>query len=294
METGGYGCCQMARAVCCSDKIHCCPHGTTCDVRHQKCVRSDGSRHSEMRRKMPSMRKERKRVACPDGSTCPARQTCCQLKNAEYGCCPFAQGTCCSDHLHCCPHNLLCDLQQRICKNPGNLSDEAIPWASALRPRPLLPRHDHHSSYRMTSCGTSRNCSADATCCPVRGSREGRCCPFHNGVCCRNGAACCPKENKCVIGEASCETRDGYRHRWTETEEGLGVSRLRCPDGSWCPAPGRCCPSKEEDGHFSCCPMEDGRCCGSHCCARGFDCAAEEGMCIRSASLKRRPSLFSP
>ena len=27
---GGYGCCPSPSAVCCSDGIHCCPHGFTC------------------------------------------------------------------------------------------------------------------------------------------------------------------------------------------------------------------------------------------------------------------------
>ncbi|XP_023214592.1 granulins-like, partial [Centruroides sculpturatus] len=26
-----YGCCPFPRAVCCSDKVHCCPNGMTCD-----------------------------------------------------------------------------------------------------------------------------------------------------------------------------------------------------------------------------------------------------------------------
>ena len=31
------------KAVCCSDGIHCCPHDTTCDVSHGKCIRQDGT-----------------------------------------------------------------------------------------------------------------------------------------------------------------------------------------------------------------------------------------------------------
>ncbi|CDW56182.1 Granulin [Trichuris trichiura] len=35
-----YGCCPLPQAVCCSDKLHCCPHGTRCDVKHNRCVKA--------------------------------------------------------------------------------------------------------------------------------------------------------------------------------------------------------------------------------------------------------------
>ncbi|XP_055345961.1 progranulin-like [Paramacrobiotus metropolitanus] len=34
----GWGCCPYQNAVCCSDKQHCCPNGTTCDLVHQQCT----------------------------------------------------------------------------------------------------------------------------------------------------------------------------------------------------------------------------------------------------------------
>ena len=30
LSSGGYGCCPLPDAVCCSDEIHCCPSGYTC------------------------------------------------------------------------------------------------------------------------------------------------------------------------------------------------------------------------------------------------------------------------
>ena len=29
-SSGGYRCCPAPEAICCSDGIHCCPHGYTC------------------------------------------------------------------------------------------------------------------------------------------------------------------------------------------------------------------------------------------------------------------------
>ena len=30
LASGGYGCCPLPNAVCCSDGVHCCPNGYTC------------------------------------------------------------------------------------------------------------------------------------------------------------------------------------------------------------------------------------------------------------------------
>jgi len=38
LASGGYGCCPFASATCCSDRIHCCPHGRTCDVQAGRCL----------------------------------------------------------------------------------------------------------------------------------------------------------------------------------------------------------------------------------------------------------------
>ncbi|CAF1486655.1 unnamed protein product [Adineta steineri] len=37
LSSGQYGCCPLVDAVCCSDHLHCCPQGTTCDVEHSRC-----------------------------------------------------------------------------------------------------------------------------------------------------------------------------------------------------------------------------------------------------------------
>lgn len=34
----GYACCPQPNAVCCSDGVHCCPTGTTCNLSINKCI----------------------------------------------------------------------------------------------------------------------------------------------------------------------------------------------------------------------------------------------------------------
>lgn len=33
-----YGCCPAEEAVCCEDKLHCCPHNTKCDIVLSRCT----------------------------------------------------------------------------------------------------------------------------------------------------------------------------------------------------------------------------------------------------------------
>jgi hypothetical protein len=89
--------------VCCSDHIHCCPEGYTCDVQDGKCNKGDVSLPFYVKTK--SIDKEvKKNVICPDNiSECPSGSTCCQLDGGKWGCCPFQSAACCSDHIHCCP-----------------------------------------------------------------------------------------------------------------------------------------------------------------------------------------------
>ena len=38
VSAGVWGCCPLVNAVCCSDKQHCCPQNTTCDLEHGRCA----------------------------------------------------------------------------------------------------------------------------------------------------------------------------------------------------------------------------------------------------------------
>lgn len=115
------------QAVCCADKVHCCPEGTQCDLTHSKCV-SSSLQLFPLMQKVPATRRaehlgeERRSVSeenqtshqlyvddapliicslcvsaaptvvCPDGKRrCPDGATCCQLASGEYGCCMFPQ-----------------------------------------------------------------------------------------------------------------------------------------------------------------------------------------------------------
>lgn len=117
-----------SQASCCEDKVHCCPHGTTCDLARARCLTATGT--YPLAKKIPAQRTNRAGedveriglgvgseespclvpsggrvpfhpdcasylsslpgVMCPDArSQCPDGSTCCELPTGKYGCCPM-------------------------------------------------------------------------------------------------------------------------------------------------------------------------------------------------------------
>ena len=72
--------------MCCSDGVHCCPNGYTCDITQSSCKKGDAQ--VDWFAKTPA--KQLENVICPDGSSeCPDGNTCCKLSSGQYGCCPL-------------------------------------------------------------------------------------------------------------------------------------------------------------------------------------------------------------
>ena len=82
----------LLQAVCCSDHIHCCSEGQTCDVQKGSC--NSGDKTTEWFHKIPALpttSQGEADVKCPDGTACPSGSTCCKLEGSGYGCCPLPQ-----------------------------------------------------------------------------------------------------------------------------------------------------------------------------------------------------------
>ena len=104
----------LFQPVCCSDGIHCCPAGTTCDVGTGTCRRGyfqtdwavkESASHvgdTERRQSEPAKlvegadrpAKEPARsvgnIPCGEGYSCPDGNTCCKSAG-EWKCCPLSQ-----------------------------------------------------------------------------------------------------------------------------------------------------------------------------------------------------------
>ena len=124
---------------------------------------------------------------CPDNGECPDGNTCCKKSSGDYGCCPQANGVCCSDGSHCCPAGYTCNLQDGTCakKGPG---DEA-------------------SAKNVICPGQKVECDADTTCC-LGSTGDIVCCPGLNAVCCDDYIHCCPEGYICNADTAYCTKGD--------------------------------------------------------------------------------------
>ncbi|XP_056404114.1 progranulin isoform X2 [Hyla sarda] len=259
----GWGCCPIPQAVCCNDHMHCCPHASTCDLQHGRCVSENGD--VPLLKKVPARVKLTsaetvQEVACSDGSSCPDGTTCCQTVDKRYGCCPFLSAVCCNDFIHCCPSGTTCDVPRKKCVN----ANFEIPMYSKI------PALHEEANVR---CDDTSSCPGTATCCRLP-SGEWGCCPYENAVCCDDHQHCCPNGYTCNGGQ--CQM-GALSDPWSKKIPAIKQeATVRCDDTSSCPGTATCC--RLPSGEWGCCPYEKAVCCGDHqhCCPNGYTCNGGE------------------
>ncbi|XP_054616313.1 progranulin-like [Dunckerocampus dactyliophorus] len=198
-QEGGWSCCPLPEAVCCTDLQHCCPKGYTCNTAARTCDMDLGS--VPWLRKVPAIPKQdahERDVVCDDTHTCEEDSTCCKTPAGEWECCPLPQAVCCPDGQHCCPHHYKCDEQRAKCVQEG----AAIPWYTKLPSvsfvsPPQAPVWTLRPQY--VQCDNKSMCEDGQTCCKTSPTDWG-CCPLHNAVCCSDMIHCCPPSYTCTAG----------------------------------------------------------------------------------------------
>ncbi|XP_067650536.1 zonadhesin-like isoform X2 [Haliotis asinina] len=318
---GTWGCCPFPKAVCCPDKVHCCPSGTTCDSSAGRCNRHNGIAFPWMQRSSssqssgglvitdPGTDSDRMRhktlmhveemeasVVCPGGETeCPSGSTCCQLASGDWGCCPIPQAVCCSDHIHCCPSGMTCDVSAGKCNKDGI----SITWEDKRPARARKMQHsggqaNHPSSDKSIKsqkdtkplgnvmCPDKKSsCPDNSSCCSITKTQFG-CCPHPKAVCCSDGIHCCPEYMICNLTSQTCDGENGHislpLYRNTPSRPLPKPSSIQCGGGFECPDGNTCC--RMVTGQWGCCPMPQAVCCPDriHCCPQGSTCSA--GSCI--------------
>ncbi|XP_034716514.1 granulin b isoform X5 [Etheostoma cragini] len=275
---GSWGCCPLPKAVCCEDKLHCCPGGTKCDLAHSKCV-SASMESFPMLQKLPARRIENNPVStvgsviCPGGkSSCPESFTCCLLTSGDYGCCPYTEAMCCSDHIHCCPSDTICDMEHGICKS----GDTSLPLLKKIAAVP----NDVECPDKISACPD------ETTCCQMTNGTYG-CCPMPNAVCCSDHAHCCPEGTECDLSHSTCVSARGESTMISKipaaaTElvaAGSKVGAVPCNAFVACADGNTCC--KSSDGQWACCPLPKAVCCKDHvhCCPHGTTCNLAASTC---------------
>ena len=202
--SGRYGCCPVADANCCSDHIHCCPIGFTCDVTAGTCTKSslDCDKENcpngtiikadliEHVKRIEDNIKHNEIVICPGGvQYCLNDETCCPNLSGGYSCCPDPNADCCSDGVHCCPSGYTCDSGSCINSSPNEKTD-LIELVNHVE--------DNIKHEEIVFCpGSVQYCPNGETCC-LDPSGEYGCCPEAYAVCCSDGIHCCPSGSYCV------------------------------------------------------------------------------------------------
>ncbi|XP_018592009.1 progranulin-like isoform X2 [Scleropages formosus] len=289
LNNGSYGCCPLPRAVCCSDHLHCCPEGTTCDLAHSTCVSPSGSTnwaHKLPARRGPPAESTVGVVPCNNSVACPDDTTCCKTERGQWACCPYSQAVCCSDHIHCCPQNTVCNLSAGSC----DTSMSSMSWLDRVASSSWT------ASKAGSKCDSTASCSRDETCCKSS-SGAWACCPLPQAVCCEDHVHCCPHGTVCNLAAQTCDDPSGSLP-WLEKVPAITTGSLdeKCDEQSVCPSGTTCC--QQNSGHWACCPLPHAVCCDDHehCCPKGYKCDVSQETCERPDSLslpwfRKRPAL---
>jgi len=206
---------------------------------------------------------------CPTG-TCPTSETCCDIGDGTFGCCPYAGADCCTDHAHCCPNGYMCDLAKGECIK--SFGDHLLSHAP-LKDIYLRTPQD---------CPTG-TCPNTETCC-ILGESYG-CCPYLNAACCSDQTHCCPNGYTCDLTKGECVNSFGsYKSVAKAVLVNIRTPFDDCPPET-CPTTDTCCSLG--DGSFGCCPYPNAVCCAelTHCCPNGFLCNSQTGLCVKEAAV---------
>uniref|UniRef100_A0A8C2WIB1 Granulin b n=1 Tax=Cyclopterus lumpus TaxID=8103 RepID=A0A8C2WIB1_CYCLU len=258
------------QAICCSDRIHCCPEGTDCDVVHSA---------SLFKSVLPMLCLSVAVVTCNGTAVCADGNTCCKLPNGGWACSasPPPQAVCCEDHLHCCPHGTVCNLEASTCDDHS--AGTATPWRAKIPASPA-PAADGKCD-ELTSCP-----GKDTTCCFMGAARRWGCCPLPQAVCCEDGLHCCPGGHACEPHRSACSKGPLVVVPWFSKLSALSepgaVTDVKCDDKSSCASGTTCC--KLKTGEWGCCPLVKAVCCADreHCCPQGYTCNMETGTCEKT------------
>ena len=269
--SGSFGCCPLANAVCCADKLHCCPNDYTCNTTDGKCI--DATSSIPLFKKTVSHKATSPFTMCPDGtSQCPSSSTCCELKDGKYGCCPIVGAVCCSDGVHCCPNGYTCDVSAGTCMK-GNDVLPLLTKTLAL----TLP---------AITCDDGGKCPVDNTCCLLTDEKTYGCCPQKNATCCSDHVHCCPKDYTCDVANGRCTQGDISLPLLVKLPTLKAPENVICPNQKVeCPSASTCC--EQADGAYGCCPLNGAVCCPDkqHCCPEGYTCDTAEKTCVKGDSV---------
>uniref|UniRef100_A0A8C6SQE1 Granulin b n=1 Tax=Neogobius melanostomus TaxID=47308 RepID=A0A8C6SQE1_9GOBI len=282
--TGAWGCCPLPEAVCCDDHIHCCPHGTVCNLAAETCDDPFSVRPPvSWVEKIPALSSRAEDEKCDKQTRCPGGTTCCKKITGPWACCPLPQALCCTDHEHCCPKGYKCNVEEQTCDKPGEMS---VPWVQKIPAlEKEIPQTLAASTPDRTMCDPHTSCPRDTTCCFMKNTQKWGCCPVPHAICCNDGDHCCPRGHTCEPHRSSC-SRGPHVIPWftklSALNESESVKDVKCDIKTSCASGTTCC--KLPTGAWGCCPLVKAVCCEdhTHCCPQSYTCNLQTGTCEKT------------
>jgi len=311
-KASAFKCVKAKNAACCNEKSdknqYACQETFKCDTENKRCLPSyindQTSEEDKVAKseevivlnptRLPGANPTEgvcgvRKVTCPDDSCCAKSQKCCLLHDGSYGCCPHESGLCCGG-VGCCREGFTCDNEKFACvKQESSTAVEKI----------SQDKVESHCGSKQ-SCPDRSCCGEGNQCCVLQDGFFG-CCPFTNGVCCSDGAGCCPNGHKCDVGKSECvavspdgqELRISMKATPRNTPARSEATETQCPNGESCKWPGTCCDLGS--GKYGCCDFVNGTCCagGLGCCPASFECDVAGSSCRLNAASAPVPMKFT-
>uniref|UniRef100_A0A3Q3IYS9 Granulins domain-containing protein n=1 Tax=Monopterus albus TaxID=43700 RepID=A0A3Q3IYS9_MONAL len=91
LPAGTWTCCPLPEAVCCEDHLHCCPHGTICNLAAFTCDYATGNALVPWLANTPVFPLLTDNNKCDESTSCPGSSTCCKTAGGTWACCPLPQ-----------------------------------------------------------------------------------------------------------------------------------------------------------------------------------------------------------
>ena len=121
--------------------------------------------------------------------------SCCTPFGGQFFCCHLRNAVCCPDSgLSCCPNGYTCE-------SAGTCVRKSKPIAILER----IPESTRKAEVGSVICPDGKSeCPYTSTCCKLSSGRHA-CCPLPDGVCCGDGAPCCPYGYSCDAPTGTCQ-----------------------------------------------------------------------------------------
>uniref|UniRef100_A0A0K0G0N9 Granulins (inferred by orthology to a human protein) n=1 Tax=Strongyloides venezuelensis TaxID=75913 RepID=A0A0K0G0N9_STRVS len=276
LNSGEYGCCPFQDAVCCNDRLHCCPFGFKCNLKEESCEDNRTGKKIPLVKKINGRNiamEQNKDVEniCPGNKyECPNHYSCCRQSNGSYNCCPSTQK---------------CNPVTGKCVNKGFI--RGVLKNKSVKAKKIYLKKAYNLKQGFNRCFGRNYCKQREICC--RGyDGFSYCCPKSQGKCDPSGFGCYESgyEYDVETGKAVLKTEIGEFYSpivntTVALKKNLDDSTV-CDDGTICEDNQTCCPyeNEKEPLEYRCCPFKNGECCRNSCCASGYKCSSN-GKCLK-------------